>query len=193
MSTNFFNLILFCLSFFCTSFSANAWSPFGPNNYDDCIIKNMKGVTSDRAANLIRHSCRQKFPLPNQVETQVQATRYGFPRLDIWDKPYNNKVFGNVTISKTKINSHGGLEMTITNKNDFSLNGLYIGITADKKSSKCPLEKVDYIEIHECQVDIYPNTTKSAICKNPSGMWCVVGLKADFQTDLDKFFRDVAK
>lgn len=33
-----------------------------PKDYDDCILKNMKGVNSDVGANQIRQSCRKKFP-----------------------------------------------------------------------------------------------------------------------------------
>lgn len=35
---------------------------FGPDNYDDCILESMKGVTGDGAAKLVANSCRQKFP-----------------------------------------------------------------------------------------------------------------------------------
>lgn len=43
---------------------------FGPANYDECILKNMQGVTSDVAARLVAASCRSQFdkkttkPLP---------------------------------------------------------------------------------------------------------------------------------
>lgn len=32
------------------------------NDYDDCILKNMKGVDSDLGASQIESSCRKKFP-----------------------------------------------------------------------------------------------------------------------------------
>lgn len=35
---------------------------FGPSNYEECILKNMKGVTSDRAVLEIKKACRAKFP-----------------------------------------------------------------------------------------------------------------------------------
>ena len=35
---------------------------FGPNNYEECILENMKGVTSDEAAREIKRACRSKFP-----------------------------------------------------------------------------------------------------------------------------------
>lgn len=34
----------------------------GPRNYDDCVLENMRGATSDVAAREIRESCESKFP-----------------------------------------------------------------------------------------------------------------------------------
>jgi hypothetical protein len=42
--------------------SALAWSPFGPNNFNDCVLDAMKGVTNDTAAQMVYKSCQQKFP-----------------------------------------------------------------------------------------------------------------------------------
>ena len=46
--------------------SASAWTIFGPRSYEDCILANMKGVTSDNAAGQIRRSCKSKFPHETQ-------------------------------------------------------------------------------------------------------------------------------
>jgi hypothetical protein len=37
---------------------------FGPSNYDECLLDNMKGVASNAAAVAITQACRSKFPLP---------------------------------------------------------------------------------------------------------------------------------
>lgn len=190
---NSINKWLLLAPLFILNFSAHAWNPFGPSNFDDCIIQNMKGVTSDTAAASIRYSCKQKFPEKTSPKSQEPATRMGNPRLDIWDKPYNQRVFNNISIGRTKLNNYGGLEMVVTNKNEFTLSGIYIGISSDKKPGKCSLEKSDYIEIHECNGEIYSNTTKTIICAAPRGQWCMVGFKADFQTDVDKFFKDISR
>ena len=42
---------------------------FGPKDYDDCILQNMRGVTSDTAAGLVHRSCLSKFP---KEESKVQ-------------------------------------------------------------------------------------------------------------------------
>ena len=38
-----------------------AWTLFGPRTLEDCILQNMKGVTSDDAAKQIRAACMMKF------------------------------------------------------------------------------------------------------------------------------------
>lgn len=38
---------------------------FGPSTYEDCILKNMQGVTGDLAAATVRDACRKKFPVPS--------------------------------------------------------------------------------------------------------------------------------
>lgn len=48
--------------FVCTTGTTFAWSLFGPKNYDDCILKGMQGITSDRAAGAVVNACRNKFP-----------------------------------------------------------------------------------------------------------------------------------
>ena len=39
-----------------------AWSPFGPKNYNECIIENMKGTTDSLAARHIALACANEFP-----------------------------------------------------------------------------------------------------------------------------------
>lgn len=42
----------------------------GPRNYEDCVLANMKTANSDRAASIIRATCRAKFPLPPNIFDQ---------------------------------------------------------------------------------------------------------------------------
>ena len=42
--------------------SGSAWYVFTPHNFEDCVLSNMKGVTSESAANNIRAACKAKFP-----------------------------------------------------------------------------------------------------------------------------------
>ena len=41
---------------------AQAWSLFGPKNYDQCILKNTKGVADGTALALIMLACSNEFP-----------------------------------------------------------------------------------------------------------------------------------
>lgn len=38
---------------------------FGPSNYAECVLKNIKGVSGDMAANAVRMACNRQFPIPN--------------------------------------------------------------------------------------------------------------------------------
>lgn len=43
-------------------FSINVYAGlFGPSNYEECLLENMKGVTSDEAANAIKYACATKY------------------------------------------------------------------------------------------------------------------------------------
>ena len=52
--------IVFFFHFFKNSY---AWSLFAPKNFHECILENMKGVTSDDAAGAIMYACRKTFPI----------------------------------------------------------------------------------------------------------------------------------
>jgi hypothetical protein len=63
---------------------------FGPSNFDECILQNMKGVTSDVAAGQIVRVCRHKFPRDddhNQKAAQGKSTSGESIKFD-FDQPY---------------------------------------------------------------------------------------------------------
>lgn len=169
--------------------TAFAWNPFGPKNFEDCVLQNMKGVTSDAAAAHIRMACIKKFPRQPEQEKSAPTTRYGYPRIDIWDYEYSSKIFENIGLGKTRKNQYGGIEIVVTNKNNFGLTGIYIGTLKNKKSVTCSLDKSDYKEIYECSGNVNPNTTNIIYCRDPVEAWCHVGIKGELQVDLDDFFR----
>lgn len=37
----------------------------GRSNYAECVLKNIKGVSGDMAANAVRMACNRQFPIPN--------------------------------------------------------------------------------------------------------------------------------
>jgi hypothetical protein len=151
----------------------------------------MKGVSSDSAAASIRLACRKKFPQKEVQPSPSTNTRYGYPRVDIWDKPYNSKIFPNIKVGTSTYNKYNAYEIPITNKTNINITGIYIGVPANKNI--CSFEKSDYTEIYECSVEINPNTTKTAFCSMPRANFCIAGIKAAFEADVDKFFRDIAQ
>jgi hypothetical protein len=171
--------------------TALAWSIFSPASFEDCVLENMKGVSSDSAAASIRLACRKKFPL-NEPQTSVPSARVGYPRVDLWERPHT-KLFDNIKVGTSKYNQYNAYEIQVTNKTNINIIGLYIGVPGSKNSNTCPLEKSGYAEIYECSVEIRPNTTSTAFCTMPRVAFCISGIKADYVSDVDKFFRDVAR
>jgi len=55
---NKFTISLFALL---VSINSYAWNLFGPNNYEECILQNMKGTNNDTAAQAIIMACTDKF------------------------------------------------------------------------------------------------------------------------------------
>jgi len=56
---------------------------FGPKNYDECILENMKGVTLKEAVWAIQNSCRAKFPQACYAWQKAQ------PKPGPWEKYAN--------------------------------------------------------------------------------------------------------
>ena len=60
MNSNYKLLLLIPLCLYAIGTSHAGW--FGPNNYNDCILENIKGVTQIQAIHAVKSSCRSKFP-----------------------------------------------------------------------------------------------------------------------------------
>lgn len=55
---------------------------FGPSNYDECIMVNMKGVSSDIAAKAVRRACRNKFPGKTKVSEEPGKRIWNYENLE---------------------------------------------------------------------------------------------------------------
>jgi hypothetical protein len=172
--------------FFVLCSSANA-GIFGPSNFEECILDQMKGIKSDAAANAVTYACRAKFPAKETPKSE--QTRYGYPRLDIWDKPYNAAIFNNLNIIKS-VNGTYSFELTVTNQSKLNLTGLFIGIP-NKPNGKCETEQSFYREIYSCEGNLNASTTSTLNCSKFQGKYCIVGIKGTYQSDLDKFFKEL--
>lgn len=71
------SLLLVCVSVVAQTQIVKA-ELFGPATFEDCILENMKGVTSDFAARAIQSACREKFPakLPKCTSIKDSAERF---------------------------------------------------------------------------------------------------------------------
>ena len=47
--------------------NAQWWNPFAADNFQDCVLQGMKGVSGDVAAAAVVSVCRQKFPIYCEV------------------------------------------------------------------------------------------------------------------------------
>lgn len=55
--------------------AGSTWYIFTPHNFEDCVLSNMKGATSESAANNIRAACKAKFPAQIVPTTDVIADK----------------------------------------------------------------------------------------------------------------------
>ena len=77
-------ILILLVLLFSTSVSSLVW---GAENYDDCILKNMKGIGSDVAAKAIIDACKVKhenrtFSICVETEAQI-INGIIFPFLDV--------------------------------------------------------------------------------------------------------------
>lgn len=152
---------------------------FGPSNYEECVLENMKGIQSNTAAGAIMQVCRKKFP--QKVESNTAG---GNPRIDLWDGGNSPTL-----LNKVDLISRNNSSVTVTNKNTFALAGIYVGITSNKPNS-CPTAKEDYKEIYYCNGSISSNTTGKVDCSSaPTNKTiCLVGLLGEYQSNVESFF-----
>lgn len=113
----------FIVLLFLQSSVSNAWTLFGPKNFDECILKSNKGVTSDIAARNIAWSCRNKFPIQEKECISEELT--------------NSQ--RELVTRKPKIRGSGGtytFELDLYNGNkDKALSEILVELNADSVSS----------------------------------------------------------
>ena len=109
--------ILFVLVIAFASFSAQAQfgGLFGPENYDQCILENMKGVTSDVAAGQIANSCRKEFPAEEKTA----------------GRPLSPEELEKITLISYTWPDYGYLTLELHNANDFCVGSLVHRISVE--------------------------------------------------------------
>lgn len=107
--------IIITLALIFSSSAMAGW--FGPSTFDECILKNMKGVTSNVAARVIYKSCRAKYPEHPEAHPD--------------DMVLPLKSIENIT-GRAGIDSDGSFSGNFYNGNDeFTVTQVTIGLTKE--------------------------------------------------------------
>lgn len=73
---------------------------FGSNNYDDCLLANLKGVTNTLSANEIKKSCARQFPksVPlDEIDLIVRVVNSGVLMLDSHYKAVHKRFYSDMS------------------------------------------------------------------------------------------------
>ena len=158
--------------------SAHSWNLFGPKNYEDCVLDGIKNAKSDQAANAVIHACSQKFP------DKTPATKYDPPGVALYSslgmyRPALNQLISNIQLNALRVvqtgtNTYGyksfdyghHLSLEITNRNDFPIHGVEIGLPL-KKGSNCSWDDKHYSEIYTCSGSASPRGSGVFRCEIP--------------------------
>ena len=136
-----------------------------PGDYEECILDAMKGVTSDKAAQEIKHACKKKFPAKRIVLYTLGAYEL-------------RKITGT---GKIVINDYGdNLELELYNGTSQTLNEITIRVVSVKNGEKVSR---DYSSLDSTRWPFPPKTTayfSTRILKWPKGAtleWSVISAK----------------
>lgn len=83
-------LLILCIAFGPKVSSAGL---FGPSDYEECILENMKGVSGETAASLVANSCRTKFQKAVLSPTSICKVYWDGFKIVKGDKP-NDQYLG---------------------------------------------------------------------------------------------------
>ena len=90
--------------------------PSSPRTYEDCILQNMSGATTDAVARQLREACRGKFPAPPPERKEVTFCEGHFdgigmrdgppldePDYDVYEFPYGPQRVARVFVPKSLV------------------------------------------------------------------------------------------
>ena len=92
-------------------------SACGPQNYNDCILENMRGLTSDDAAREVRRACLRKF----------DGRTFASAPSECRTRPMTATELANLQISGRT--SYEGLKFSVYNGNNTSVEKMSVRIT----------------------------------------------------------------
>lgn len=180
--------LAFSISVFIHIGNANA-GIFGPSNFEECVLANMKGVISDRAAEIIESACSEKFPMKSpDNDTGHQKNKTG--QVEVHYQRFLNLV--DVAIKEMPGN-YAVIE--IFNKSELPLSEVRIGVL--KKNKFCSYDLNDFESVSACQGKFAAGISTRQTCKItapvvneivPSQRWkyCLTSVMTDV-VDTKKF------
>jgi len=156
--------------------TAMAFSLFGPKTYEECLLKNMKGVSNDTAAKAVQYACMTQFmddsAPPTKAEQAEAARLENFKReADLRRKNRADRcgvsAFGEyvqikelnqrdnsagahqkaVSLIKNPLFDQNMRKISFQNNNDFAITFLRVGFV---KGNMCPTDRTAYEAIITC-------------------------------------------
>lgn len=184
---------------------AQWWNPFGPSNYEDCVLEGMKTARNRDAVRAVRYACLEKFPPKSRSKKEIEAESAREEELrkkcKIPEDADENSLLGinskrpriidavnNLTRLKLENSAYGSPKISFQNRNDFSVTSVAIGFTNKKQ---CPTESdsPDYEATVICADTNFAargvgaGTYGSLLCqdeaKNFQMGYCAVGIRVE--------------
>jgi hypothetical protein len=146
--------LIFSLVFILMTVSTSAfagWFTSDGDTFEECLENRRSDIHNNSQLEVAAAYCQSKHPYkvpPPQVyepTTFNSAMAAGSNNQKLWT------YVRDITISGFgKDEFLGSPEVRVMNRNNFSINGIIIGITLNSKGSSCPTSDKDYSEIFTC-------------------------------------------
>lgn len=158
-------IVFFLLSTTVVALEAKSqwWNPLAPQNFDDCVLQNLKQGMGEDAVRALRQSCYNKFPQATAQDTKQEREkkdRYLKEKKDRYlkcsldEKHSKNWIFFEADhkkdfrrtkeiLNQLRERSYDSAKNTVSfqNMNDFGISMVQVGFT---KSKQCPETAKDY-------------------------------------------------
>lgn len=197
---------IFKISFLLGMFIANQATAgiFGPSNFEECVLENLKNAKNELAVQAVYSACGDKFNKPSKPskEKAEHVNKHMFTALH-QSRPTLFALINKIEVTAAQIQrgtpssqmTHT-LNLNLTNRNDFLVEAVSIGILKSGKKS-CSWEDQDYAEFYVCVGNVGGYESGSMECNipnvnnRPSGWkYCITGLGfSATESDMNKFMK----
>lgn len=144
-------------------FAMLAYAPAGlaqrADNYDDCILQNMKGAGSSEAVSAIRQACRRKFPMsPAEVSAEVFWSGLDKDALNTRRMLSRLKLKGVRVASEPRVRVQGFpdpaprkfLQFELDDELHAQPTSITLGVLDVKRTKVCTWDRADYSAFKNC-------------------------------------------